>query len=309
LSCLEELDKQADRVRIEAIVVGDVESLTHCFKRLRLIKIPCAQAHSNVRRNIGIAHAQAPLIGFLDDDAYPLPGWASVALQLNPDINQIWTGPEYPAERGRRSALIFSVCRNPLLDSTSAHVNGRRSPVSWWEVPFCNLVVPRRVFNGAGMLATDIPWDMDYFHFCYHARSDVTFHNNPEMAICHDRYPDSFSRFFAYRWKSRVRTGEKLISHPYLYGRIFPVIACALVPWVLLATLLLLPSPVSTGVVVFGICVLFLLSQARLAYRAGGVGTIVPYLALLAALQGISVVGMQVGILRRSFQWIRRIKV
>ena len=87
------------------------------------------------------------------------------------------------------------------------------------------------------MLATDIPWDMDDFHFCYHARSDVTFYNNPEMAICHDRYPDSFSRFFAYRWKSRVRTGEKLISHPYLYGRIFPVIACALSPWVLLAAL------------------------------------------------------------------------
>ena len=125
------------------------------------------------------------------------------------------------------------------------------------------------------------------------------------MAICYDRYPDSFFRFFVYRWKARVRTGEKLISHPYLYGRIMPVLACALLPWVLLSTLLLLPLRIPTVVVIiFGIYVLFLLSQVRSAFRVGGVRTVLPYLGLLAALQAISVVGVQVGILRRAFRWI-----
>ncbi len=41
----------------------------------------------------------------------------------------------------------------------------------------------------------------------------------------HDRYPDSVPDSLRYRFRLRRRTGEKLVSHPWLYGRVLPVLA------------------------------------------------------------------------------------
>ena len=118
-----------------------------------------------------------------------------------------------------------------------------------------------------GLLATDIPWDMDDFEFCHRARSIVTFENVPELEIAHDRYPDSVKAFLAYKWRLRVRTGEKLISHPSLYGRIPSVLLCALLPWLLLSSFWIVPIPAPEwGAALLLVYVAILTTQLGTAY-------------------------------------------
>lgn len=298
-ACLEALAGQTEAARLEAIVVGDVDHGSSRVGELDVVWISCRERHANVRRNLGLARAQAPLIAFLDDDAVPLEGWAAAALRWKPEGRVIATGPEFPVDRGPWSSLAYAVSLNRLCEGNRSHVNRSFASISWWEVPFCNLIVPKRVLEKTGPLAEGIPWDMDDFDLCRRARSFVEFRNDPSLSIRHDRYPDSIFSFLNYRWKIRVRTGEKVISHPNLYCRIPPVIACAFFPWVIV--LLGLFLPVGPGVFLAGLLsvyIVVLLSQMGAAYRFGGVRGTGPYLGLLAAMHGAALAGVQAGMLR-----------
>jgi len=309
LLSLQKLAKEVTAVGVEAIVIGDVEASGPQFPGLEVNWIPCAERHPNVRRNLGIARARAPLIGFLDDDAFPLPGWVSAALQMDPDRNEVWTGPERAVVRGRPSALIFAVCQNRFVDGTSAHRNARSGYVSWYEIPFCNLLVPSRIFKEVGMLATDIPWDIDDFHFCFNLRTRMRFFNNPQLAICHDRYPNSIARFLTYRWKLRVRTGEKLLSHMNLYGRICPVVVSGAIPLLLLCTVVFLPFSVILLASAFCIYLLSLFLQLIPAYRFDGrIKSMFQYVGLIALLHCSSLVGVQYGMWRRVLRNVAKLK-
>ena len=301
---LEGFARQNGNTEFEVIVVGDVEGISKSYDRFRLKLIPCKERHSNVRRNIGISQAGAPLIGFIDDDAVPEQYWVMTAVSLDPTAKMILTGPEKPATSAPTSDLVYAVSQNRYAEGTRSHVNGVREEVSWADVPFCNCIVPRHVFNTVGMPAIDIPWDMDDFEFCMRARRVVRFENVPELAISHDRYPDSVIGFLHYKWRLRIRTGEKLLSHPQLYGRIPAVLGCAILPGAI-AVLVLLSSPY-VALIGLGGYVTMLVAQSRSAIHWGGMKGVIPYLAVMAALHAVTLVGVQVGMMRGV---LRRMKI
>ncbi|MDA2932758.1 hypothetical protein MYX82_00280 [Acidobacteria bacterium AH-259-D05] len=298
-ACLAGLADQESNARFEVIAVGNVNGVSAEEHDFNLVLIPCAESHTNFRRNLGIIRTCAPRIGFLDDDAVPESSWVKAAVTLDPDSNRVLTGPETPLSSGPTSALVFGVCQNILAEGTRAHVNNCPETVSWSEVPFCNCVVPKWLFDVGGRLATDVPWDLDDFEFFFRLRCHAVFKNVPELAIRHDRYPDAVGRFLAYKWKQRVRTGEKIVSYPHLYARIPAVVLCALLPWVSVSVLILLPVPATTvvtaGLLIYGGLVV---SQAGIAFRCGGLRQILIYLSLMVMLHAVTVIGVQLGLVR-----------
>ena len=56
---------------MEAILVGDVQDGAARLNGLRVLRIACAERHTNVRRNMGLARARAPLIASLASQVQP----------------------------------------------------------------------------------------------------------------------------------------------------------------------------------------------------------------------------------------------
>jgi hypothetical protein len=298
LACLRGLDAQSGEGSFEVIAVGDVESLRFAPTRFALILAPCGQRHANVRRNLGLSMSRGPLVAFLDDDTIPDAHWVETALTLDPEGCTILTGPERPVATGRQAQLIYAVSKSRLGAGTKSHVNPRRESVGWHQVPFCNCVIPRRVIELVGPPSEDIPWDMDDFEFCLRAREVADFANEPRLSLRHDRYPDSVHDYLSYRFRLRRRTGEKLVSHPWLYGRILPVLAVAVFPWAaFLLTVLLSGQAVFFWSFMATTYSIGLLGHIPKAYGHGGWRDILPYLSLMAVHHAVTLSGVCLGTL------------
>ncbi|MBA4356350.1 MAG: hypothetical protein C0405_01340 [Desulfovibrio sp.] len=297
-ACLRGLEAQDGERAFEVIAVGDVESVRFESSRYALRLMPCAPRHANVRRNRGLAQSRGRLVAFLDDDTIPDAHWVETALTLDPDGRTILTGPERPVATGWQAQLIYAVSKSRLGAGTKSHVNPCRENVGWHQVPFCNCVIPRRVIELAGPPAEDIPWDMDDFEFCLRAREVADFANEPRLSLRHDRYPDSVRGYLAHRFRLRRRTGEKLVSHPWLYGRILPVLAVAAFPWAaFLLTVLLSGQALFFWSFVASFYGIGLLGHIPAAYGHGGWKTILPYLGLMAAHHAVTLTGVALGTL------------
>ncbi|MDQ7836154.1 MAG: hypothetical protein RDU24_12285 [Humidesulfovibrio sp.] len=296
--CLRGLEAQAGSQPFEVFAVGDVDGMDFQPSRFALALVPCASRHANVRRNIGIARSRGALVGLLDDDTIPDPHWVETALGLDPDGDTILTGPERPVAQGPQAQLVYAVSRSKLGAGTKSHVNQRCESVCWYQVPFCNCVIPRRIFALTGPLAEDIPWDMDDFEFCMRAREVARFANEPRLSLRHDRYPDSVFDYLRYRFRLRRRTGEKLVSHPWLYGRILPVLAVAAFPWAaFLLTVLLSGQALFFWSFLASFYSAGLLGHIPAAHGHGGWKTVLPYLGLMAAHHVVTVTGVCLGTL------------
>jgi hypothetical protein len=297
-ACLQGLEAQSGTQPFEVLAVGDVDGVDFQPSRFALALVPCASRHANVRRNIGILRSRGALVGLLDDDTIPDPHWVETALELDPDGDTILTGPERPVAQGAQAQLVYAVSRSKLGAGTKSHVNHCCEPVCWYQVPFCNCVIPRRIFALAGPLAEDIPWDMDDFEFCMRAREVARFANEPRLSLQHDRYPDSVLDYLRYRFQLRRRTGEKLVSHPWLYGRILPVLAVAAFPWAaFLLTVLLSGQALFFWSFMATVYSVGLLGHIPAAFGHGGWKMILPYLGIMAAHHAVTFSGVCLGTL------------
>lgn len=221
INCIYAFAQQKDSCFIELIVVGDT---VQCFEKFpfELILITEKNKHANVRRNIGLRIARGELIAFMDDDAVPDVDWLQTALSFG-KYNQgfIYTGPEVPYSKSFYAQLIFKARKSFFLEGMSVHVIFEHKEVSCFDVAFCNCVLPRSVFDVVGFPSEIIPWDMDDFDFCWKAQQKgFIFKSVPSLQIQHDRYPESILRYTSDVFNSRIRTGEKLITHSYVYARI-----------------------------------------------------------------------------------------
>ena len=310
LQCLDGLSKQEGQIIFEVIIVGNCPAIIDTYQRFSLRLIDCQAKHANIRRNKGIENSKAPLIAFLDDDTIPDPHWVAQALQLNPNDKLIITGPERPTRDHWKSRLAFAVSQNKITEGLPGHVNQKSAFVSWTEVPFCNCVIPKAIFDQIGYPATDIPWDMDDFEFCNRARRVAQFVNVPKLSVCHDRYPDSITKFILYKAKLRIRTGEKLISHPNIYWKIPAVVLSALCPYLLIMTLIIIPlmidSPFYISVIsLAGLYLIIILSQIPIAISKIGFRMCLLYLAMIAIIHFVTVASVHAGIISRLFSKIR----
>lgn len=303
MKCLDALSKQEGPTFFEVIIVGTCPVITETYLRFDLQLINCEDLHANIRRNKGIAKSKSDLIGLLDDDTIPDPQWVEEATRLNPYDKLIITGPERPTRTSWRSDLNFAVSQNKLTEGLPGHVNQKSKQVSWTEVPFCNCIIPKFIFEKIGYLATDIPWDMDDFEFCNRARAVAQFKNVPELSICHDRYPDSITEFIRYKSRLRLRTGEKLVSHPKIYAKIPTVMFTAISPYLLILTLLTiqLTTDVPMHIVLatlISVYLVIILSQLPVGISKIGLRLSPLYVVMITIIHSITITSVHRGIIK-----------
>ena len=289
--CLRALSTEPDAHRIEVFVVGELPRAAPSARPFSLHLIPLADRHANARRRRGLGAGVAPRVAFLDDDAVPEPGWLGAALELPIADLVVRTGPELPFREGARARLVHAVSASPVGEVGSGHHHHRSRAIAWYRVPFCNFVASRRVFEVVGEPSVTLPWDVGDFEVCLRARGLVAFEADPRLRVRHDRYPDDVGAYLAALAGRRVATGDKLVTYPRIYGRIPPVLGCALFPWLALAAPALAPLGLGAYVGV-------LASQVPRALRHGGLAAVPPFLGLLAATHAVTVVSVQVGIAR-----------
>lgn len=303
--CLDGLGGQPGAERIEVFVVGDRPEPVPPAGRwpFEVTWVRLEDRHANVRRNAGIERSTAPRIAVLDDDAVPRDGWLEAALRLEPGDLRIRTGPELPYRREAKARLVHAVYASPVGEVGSGHHTRRATPVAWYRIPFSNFVTTRAVFDRVGLPAVDVPWDMDDFEFCLRARPAVTFESDPDLEVLHDRYPASFREFLGYVIRLRVRTGEKVITHPAVYLRIPAVAACAIGSWTVLPAMVLIPPLGVVGGLAWSVV---LGSQVPYAVRTVGWRETPSLLGLMAALHGVTAVAVPAGMARATWSGVRR---
>lgn len=310
-ACLRGLDAQEAAEPFEVIVVGDTAGVAAGDRRYALTLVACERRHPNVRRNAGIELARGSRVAFLDDDAVPQPGWLRAALSLDPASDTVLAGPETPAATAGFGRLLYEVCRSPLGEGGFGHYHARKMPVSWREVPFCNCVIPRRVLRELGVPSVDIPWDMDDFEFFHRLRGRLSFCNDPDLEVHHDRYPDRLVPWLRYKWRLRVRTGEKLVTHAWLYGKVPAVVAAATLPWALPALVVLAArssgrARADVALTVAGGYVAAVLLQSLLSLRRlhrtwpAVLADLASFTGLLIALHATTFLGIQAGLARAA---------
>ncbi|WP_421900800.1 glycosyltransferase family 2 protein [Maridesulfovibrio sp.] len=294
--CLEAFATLDSVVDFEVICAGDVSGVDFQTDRFEFKLIPCVETHANVRRNLALDESRGEIIAFMDDDAYPREGWLEAAASIDPDGGIVCTGPEVPHCDSDVAWTIYAVNSNVAVAGTKSHVNTEPESVAWYQVPFCNCVLPRKLIESAGKPAEGIPWDMDDFEFCMRLREYARFKNNPALSIVHDRYPDSVLHHLKYRFKLRVRTGEKIISHPEIYGSILPVLVACASPWTLVFMIFL--DQGLGQVLLFGLLALVLFgiaAQVPEGVKKVGESGIFRYLSIMIAQQVLTVVGVGIG--------------
>ncbi|MBM4436446.1 MAG: glycosyltransferase [Actinobacteria bacterium] len=104
------------------------------------------------KRDLGARHARAPVLAFLDDDAYPSPGWLAAALPpfADPHVAAVGGPGLTPPEDGfwqQVSGWVYS----SIIGSAGLryrYVPGRGRDVD--DFPSMNLLVRRSAFEAAG---------------------------------------------------------------------------------------------------------------------------------------------------------------
>ena len=183
-----------------------------------------------------------------------------------------------------------------------------RKELSWHDVPFCNCIIPKIFFEKFGLPSEEYPWDLDDFEFCRRVKKNAKFMNIPELIIRHDRYPDSLRKFLLYKWKLRVRTGEKIILYPEFYYKMIPVIFITLLPWLILLSILALPlKPLQTILSILIIYAGFLLTQIPSAVKASKNKPFL-YLGVMFGLHLFTALGIQAGLVRGILKRLKILK-
>jgi hypothetical protein len=169
--------------------------------------------------------------------------------------------------------------------------------VHWSEVPFCNLVTTRKALEAVGAPSEDDVWDIDDFEFCRRAaRSGVRLINDPALLIRHDRYPASVIDWLRSKTADRVRTGEKVVSHPTIYLALPSVVVALVLP--MLATLLARFRPRALAALLLAYLTVVGAEAGRVARSGENRHSPVAWAALAAALHGASLAGFLAGLVR-----------
>ena len=240
LKFLESVQSQSNLDKIEVIVAGKISSLpssgiwSYSCKYLNISK-----EHPNVKRNAAFKISAGKHIAFIDDDVCLSMDWISHALDLihkNPDY--VFTGPEKPTGKSQVSRQIYESQKLWICEFSSSHVNFKNEKVHWFDVPFCNCIIPRKYLK---LLNENIPWDMDDFHFFNNLGSQTSYFNSKNLLVFHNRYKDSLKEHLKYKWNLRARTGEKLVTHFSLYRKIPGVVLILISPVVFFIFFLIHP--------------------------------------------------------------------
>jgi GT2 family glycosyltransferase len=160
-------------------------------------------------RNDGIQRAEADKLIFLDDDAYPQPGYLELAVELLND---------HPIVAGRvihpDNDFFMIVANDHAYDQGD-------EPKMTNDIIGCNMLFQRDVFDNIGTFDEKITWGHDETLFIERAQHQYDIFYHPDLAVEH-RFENSIIDWWRKQiqygpadvYKSKV-TGEPLFSGWY----------------------------------------------------------------------------------------------
>jgi len=153
--------------------------------------IASGPALPNRKRQIAAGATTAPILAFLDDDAYPVADWLATAVRHFEDGTIVAVGgpaitPPTASARERASGAIFT---SPLVTASTRerYVAGHRHDVD--ALPSCNLLFRRDVFL-RDVEATVAEWPGEDILSCFFATRDggrIVY--DPAVRVFHHRRP------------------------------------------------------------------------------------------------------------------------
>jgi GT2 family glycosyltransferase len=142
--CLEHLERQTFR-SFDVILVPNAES---AFGGDGVRILPSSSVMPNRKRQLAAEMTSAPIVAFIDDDAYPAPEWLAAAMRHFDDPSVVACGgpgvtPPDDSARRRAGGAVFA---SPLVTAGTRHryVAETRRDVD--ALPSCNLLIRREPF-------------------------------------------------------------------------------------------------------------------------------------------------------------------
>lgn len=156
-----------------------------------------SRRHISEQRNLGARHARGDVLVYLDDDAWPRPGWlaALAAAFANPQVLAA-SGPVF---RGNGTLQCERLAASPI---------GRLIPLSPGEVlprgmapsfSGCNLAVRRSALFAVGGFDENLPYQPDDMDLCqrvfrFGASDPAAMRYQPQAAVTHESSPGPYRR-------------------------------------------------------------------------------------------------------------------
>jgi glycosyltransferase involved in cell wall biosynthesis len=156
--CIEALRRQTWS-DFEVIILPDgEESLDEKLRGLDAKVIPTGKVRPAEKRNAGIAAATGEVVAFIDDDAYPQPGWLEEALKYfsEPSIGGLGGPAVTPGNDAYLAKIGGRVYENVFVSGTYRYryrAGGVRRDID--DCPSCNLFVRKSVLDKIGGYRTD----------------------------------------------------------------------------------------------------------------------------------------------------------
>ena len=184
-ACLAHLERQTYR-DFEVVVVSD-DALALDRPGVRTVR--AGRVLPNRKRRLGAAASDAEIVAFIDDDAYPDPGWLAAAVRHFDDPAVVAAGgpavtPPEDAPRLRASGAVYA---SPLVTAGTRHRYVAEPPRDVDALPSCNLLVRRAAFlRDADASARYWPGeDILTCHFAMRDGSRIAY--DPAILVYHHR--------------------------------------------------------------------------------------------------------------------------
>jgi Glycosyltransferase like family 2 len=196
-----------------------------------------AERNPAVRRNRAAAVAAAPLLAFIDDDAFAEPDWLGTAcdyLAAHPETLAVGGPDPAPDDSSTAELISDTLLATHYIGSGIACHEGREGTFAVSapsDVALVNLFVRKRAFDEAGGFDEAIGYIGEDSALIGELlrRGPVVYHSAIRVQHRRRAFPGPYLR---QRWRYRVKTGELLRKGEAAYrrsGRIFALLGAGVV--------------------------------------------------------------------------------
>jgi|GEM_PF-6586256 len=211
----------APKDSFEVIIVLDKQSvLSLPPSALGLLIVSADDPHPSVKRNLGARQAHGQILAFIDDDVVPPVSWVEEIIKsVNPDTLEVWGGPNRDERQSWQYRIAQKVQENPLLEGLRSHrfVN-TKVEVGIHDVPLCNLIVSRKLFDRLGGFSSKISYFLDDVDFNYRAKEiGAKLYLSSRLSVHHALRP-LILPYLAYKFRTRYMIGRLYQDAPHFYA-------------------------------------------------------------------------------------------
>lgn len=184
--CLDHCGRLTDQ-DFEIIVLPD-EACALNYPQTRILAT--GPVGPSYKRDLGVAEARGSILAFLDDDAYPAPGWLAAAVQVlnDPGVAAACGPAVTPPQDGLRQQASGLVYSSWMVGGPFVYRYLPRPAREVDDYPSCNLIIKKEPFVRAGGFNTCY-WPGEDTVVCLKLTHDLKFRivYDPGILVYHHR--------------------------------------------------------------------------------------------------------------------------